>query len=230
MRSLGLTVLLFLYVSNLFGELDTLSLRKQFLQVQQLSLSADCNSAVALAKRLLSEGNDTAGFPIDITVGLQLALGDCELEEGHYSLAKRRYDQALQQLQEVPGSEDTPLLHAEVIHKLGNYHLETKEYGLAIPLLEKALEMRKTILGMWHPKIADSYVNLGICAQASGDFDQALDYHQQALTIRTDLIPEQLPKLAQCQNNIGLCYDDQQNFEASKRAYRAALAGYEKAY
>lgn len=230
MRLLCLTMLLLLNVSRLSGKLDSLTLREQFQQVQELSQSADCKTARNVVRRLLGEEANKAAFPIDIAIGLQLVLGDCALEEGHYDSAKSRYDQALQQLNKAPSSEAISLLHAEVIHKLGNYHLETKDYGLAVPLLEQALEQRKSFLGTWHPKIADSYVNLGICAQASGDFDQALDYHQQALAIRTDLIPEQLPKLAQCQNNIGLCYDDQQNFEASKRAYRAALKGYQKAY
>ena len=230
MRSLCLTVLLLFTVCSLFGKIDTLTLREQFLQVQELSQSADCKTAVIVARRLLSERPNDPDFPIDIAIGLQLVLGDCELEEGHYDSAKDSYEQALQEVQEATSSTDIQLLHAEIIHKLGNYHLETKDYGLAVPLLEQALEQRQSIVGLWHPKIADSYVNLGICAQASGDFDQALDYHQQALAIRTDLIPDQLPKLAQCQNNIGLCYDDQQNFEASKRAYRAALQGYQEAY
>ncbi|MBX2874307.1 MAG: CHAT domain-containing protein [Saprospiraceae bacterium] len=231
MRSVSLTIaILFLILTSLYGSLDTLQLRKQFQQVQQLSQAADCKAAMVMANRLLGEPSTASALPLDIAIGLQLILGDCELEQGNYSEAKGRYDQALQQLNVDPRAQDAPLLSAEITHKIGNYYLETKAYGLAIPLLEKALQARKDTLGLWHPKVADSYVNLGICAQASGDFDQALDYHQQALAIRTDLIPEQLPKLAQCHNNIGLCYDDQQNFEASKRAYRAALAGYQEAF
>lgn len=231
MRSLRLTtVLLLISISKLFGELDTLALRAQFQQVQQLSQAADCQAAIAMAEGLLKVAANDSKFPADIAIELRLALGDCELEQGHYLVAKSHYDLAKQQLEELEDSEQTSLLQAEIEHKIGNYHLETKEYGLAISLLEKALQVRQEILGLWHPKVADSYVNLGICAQASGDFDQALDYLQQALAIRADLIPEQLPKLAQCQNNIGLCYQDQQNFEASKRAYQAALQGYQRAF
>ncbi len=231
MRSICLTTaLLLLSISNLSGKLDTLTLREQFQQVQQLSQSADCQTAIVVAKRLLKMAESESNFPLDIAIGLQLSIGDCELEQGHYSLAKGHYDQALQLLQQERATERTSLLEAEITHKIGNYYLETKEYSLAVPLLEKALKERQERHGLWHPKIADSYVNLGICAQASGDYDQALDYHQQALAIRADLIPEELPKLAQCQNNIGLCYDDQQNFEASRRAYQAALRGYQQAF
>ena len=231
MRSSRLIIaLLLLSISSLYGKLDTLLLRAQFQQIQDLSQAADCLTATAMAKRMLGETSGKSALPIDIAIGLQLILGDCELEQGRYQLAKDWYDQALRRWEEEIKTVDFPLLQAEIIHKIGNYYLETKQYGLAVPLLEEALETREAELGSWHPKVADSYVNLGICAQASGDFDQALDYHQQALAIRSDLIPEQLPKLAQCHNNIGLCYDDQQNTEASKRAYRAALSGYQAAF
>lgn len=231
MRSLRLTILsLFLSISSLMGALDTLLLEEQFEEVQLLSQAADCQTASAIANRLLQEASSGAGLPLEMAIRLELILADCKLEQGQYQLAKRGYDQTLIKLNQASSLSDSILLRAEIVHKLGNYFLETKQYGLAVPLLEEALEERKSKLGAWHPAIADSYVNLGICAQASGDFDQALDFHQQALAIRSDLIPEQLPKLAQCHNNIGLCYEDQQNFEASKRAYRASLAGYQAAF
>lgn len=231
MRSLCLTLLsLFLGSSSLFAKLDTLLLQAQFEQLRLLSQAADCQTASRVANRLLAKDPPGSDLPIEMVIRLNLVLADCKLEQGQYESAKRGYDEALDRFNRTRILSDSFLLRAEIIHKLGNYFLEVKQYTLAIPLLEEALAERKKNLGSWHPAIADSYVNLGICAQASGDFDQALDYHQQALAIRSDLIPEQLPKLAQCHNNIGLCYDDQQNFEASKRAYRASLAGYQAAF
>lgn len=231
MRSLCLCLLaLLFYNPSLLGKLDTLPLREQFEQVKLLSQSADCQTATAIANQLLKSGSSGTAMPADIAIGLELVLGDCELEQGQYQLAKNRYEQALERLNQNPKLADSILLRAEIIHKIGNYYLETKQYGMAIPILEEALQARKESLGSWHPAVADSYVNLGICAQASGDFDQALDFHQQALAIRLDLLPNELSKLAQCHNNIGLCYEDQQNFEASKRAYQAALLGYQTAF
>ncbi len=231
MRSLRLTILsLFLCISSLLGALDSLLIEEQFQEVQRLSQNADCQTATAIANRLLQEASSDSDLTLEMALRLELVLADCKLEQGQYQLAKLQYDQVLNKLHQAPSLSDSILLRAEIIHKIGNYFLETKEYGQAVPMLEQALEERKRKLGTWHPAIADSYVNLGICAQARGDFDQALDFHQQALAIRSDLIPEQLPKLAQCHNNIGLCYDDQQNFEASKRAYRASLAGYQTAF
>lgn len=228
MRSFSYTILISFFISaSLFGSRDTLLLRAQFNKLLLLSEEADCQRAAIEASQLLASLEEQSEAPIDIVLGLYHIRGDCALMKGQFEAAKQFFETAEELGATIPNLP--PLLAAEIIHKLGNFYLETKNYGLAIPMLEEALQKRKEAVGPWHVKIADSYVNLGICAEVSGDFDKALDYHQQALAIRSDLIPDQLPKIAQCQNNIGLCYDDQQNYEASKQAYKAALQTYETA-
>ena len=202
-------------------------LRAQFNKLLQLSEEAACQKAAQEASQLLADLGEKREAPIDIVLGLYHIRGDCALITGQFEAAQQFFETAQEFGATFP---DLPaLLAAEITHKLGNFYLETKNYSLAIPLLEQALQKRKEAVGPWHVKIADSYVNLGICAEVSGDFDKALDFHQQALAIRSDLIPDQLPKIAQCQNNIGLCYDDQQNYEGSKQAYKAALEAYQTA-
>jgi len=228
MRFFRYTVLIsFLVSTSLFGSQDTLLLRAQFNKLLLLSEEADCQQAAKEASQLLASLEETREVPRDIVLGLYHIRGDCALLKGQFEAAQQFFESAKDFGATIP--DLPPLLAAEIIHKLGNFYMETKNYSLAIPMLEEALQKRKEAVGPWHVKIADSYVNLGICAEVSGDFDKALDYHQQALAIRSDLIPDQLPKIAQCLNNIGLCYDDQQNYEASKQAYKAALQAYQTA-
>lgn len=224
-----LSFLLILFMTcSAFGAIDTLVLRRQYNSLQSLAESGQCHQLQRKSRELLSQLEGTANPSLDILIGLYHQLGDCALDKGQYQDAKQAYlsaDSLGKRMADTP-----PLLVAESQHKLGNFYLETKQYSLALPLLERALNGRKDVLGPWHPKIADSYVNLGICAHANGDFEKALDYHQQALAMRSDLQPDELPKLAQCHNNIGLCYEDQQNFASGKRAYHAALLAYQSAY
>lgn len=229
MRSFILSFLLILtIVCSTDGALDTFELRRQYINLQALGKNGQCQQLEQQSSRLLLQLENVAVVPLDILIGIQHQVGDCALDKGQFEKAKRYYERADSLGKQAP--EVSPLLLAETKHKLGNFYLETKQFALALPLLEAALQQRKNLLGPWHPKIADSYVNLGICAHAAGDFETALGYHQQALAIRADQIPGELPKIAQCQNNIGLCYDDQQNLEASKRAYQKALEAYQTAY
>ena len=147
-------------------------------------------------------------------------IGDCALEQGHFSEALQWYQQSEKLL--VKKDSTYLELYIETLNKIGYYYLETKAYDEAFPVLQRALELAKKHLQAYHLKIAHIYNNLGNGMMAVGELNQAVDFHDQALSIRSYLLTSPHPEIAQSYNNRGSCW-------RNKGQYNLALADYNRA-
>ena len=78
--------------------------------------------------------------------------------------------------------------------------------GMAPSVCEKALTIRKKILGEDHADVATSYSNLALVYNRLGQYNQAKDLHEKALTIRKKIFGEDHANLASSYNNLALVY------------------------
>jgi tetratricopeptide (TPR) repeat protein len=83
------------------------------------------------------------------------------------------------------------------------------QHGNALPLYQKALEIRRKVLGEEHPDTASSYNNLASCLNAQGQHGKALPLLEKALLIRRQVLGEEHPDTAASCNNVAFCLNDQ---------------------
>jgi tetratricopeptide (TPR) repeat protein len=74
----------------------------------------------------------------------------------------------------------------------------------ARPYYEKALEIRRNVLGEEHPDTALSLNNLGALLQAMGDYDGARPYYEKALEINRKVLGEEHPNTTIFKENLGI--------------------------
>jgi tetratricopeptide (TPR) repeat protein len=117
---------------------------------------------------------------------------------------------------------------AEFSNTLG-FHLDSiGDFQAARPYYEKALEIRKKVLGEEHPDTAHSLNNMGALLDSMGELPAARPYYEKALEINKKVLGEEHPDTAQSLNNMAmLCFDEDKIKEAAGYM-RKALAIYRK--
>jgi hypothetical protein len=99
--------------------------------------------------------------------------------------------------------------------------------GEALPLYEKALQIRRQVLGELHPHTAASYNNVAGCLKDQGKPGEALPLSEKALQIRRKMLGELHPLTASSYNNVASCLNDQGEIEKAVGAWQAALAAHD---
>jgi tetratricopeptide (TPR) repeat protein len=153
-----------------------------------------------------------------------MILGDCDFEEHHYLQAQHSYQKAVDLLDSPTHMHS--LYRADALNKLGNYWREIKDFQLATPLFNEALEIRKSVLGESALLVSDIYNNLGINYLYLGDFQKAMDLQLEALRIRLLHLTEPHDLLGQTYNNLGQCFQDAGDLDFALQAYQKSLENY----
>jgi tetratricopeptide (TPR) repeat protein len=96
------------------------------------------------------------------------------------------------------------------------------KYEEALPLFQKALEIRLGQLGERHPSVAASYNNLAYLYESMRRYKEALPLSQKALEISLEQLGERHPDVATTYNNLAALY-------SSMGRYEEAIAHYQKA-
>jgi CHAT domain-containing protein/tetratricopeptide (TPR) repeat protein len=94
----------------------------------------------------------------------------------------------------------------------------------ALPLAQKALEMRKQVLGERHPDFATSLNRLAVLYHAQGEYAKAEPLYRQALEIYRQVLGERHPYFARSLNNLGALYYAQGEYAQAELLYCRALA------
>jgi len=98
--------------------------------------------------------------------------------------------------------KDQPVVDAALRQSLGLLYLELGSYDAAKPLLERALETRRRVLGEEHPDTLTSIGNFGILIWRQGHLVEAMPYLQEELENRRRLIGEDDPSTLTAVNNM----------------------------
>ena len=113
---------------------------------------------------------------------------------------------------------------ADVFHSMGAYLQERGQYALADPLLQKALELRQTLLSGDHEDIAASLDRAARSHQLQGRYGEAEPLYQDALAMMKALLGEEHPDVATSLNNLALLYRHQGRYGEAEPLYQDALA------
>nr|WP_051158525.1 FxSxx-COOH system tetratricopeptide repeat protein [Nodosilinea nodulosa] len=113
---------------------------------------------------------------------------------------------------------------ADVFHAMGAYLLERGQYPLAEPLLQKALDLRRNLLGDEHEDIAASLDRAARTHELQGCYGEAEPLYQDALAMKKRLLGDEHPDVATSLNNLALLYKDQGRYGEAEPLYQDALA------
>ncbi|MBQ7694404.1 MAG: tetratricopeptide repeat protein [Lentisphaeria bacterium] len=122
----------------------------------------------------------------------------------------------------TPALQD-PQKTAAACLSYGEFLYDSACYDKALKYLEKALEIRRQVLGENHPDTATCYNNIGSAWWSKGDCDKALEYYGKALKILRQVLGEKHPDTATCYNNIGSAWHGKGDYDKALIYYGKAL-------
>jgi CHAT domain-containing protein len=102
------------------------------------------------------------------------------------------------------------------------------KYDEALPLVERALEIRGKVLGTEHPEVAQTLNNLAGIYKDKGDFAKAEPLFLRALTIWEKSLGPEHPHVATALNNLANTYHSKGDYAKAEPLYQRALAIREK--
>lgn len=101
------------------------------------------------------------------------------------------------------------------------------KYAEAVPLVERALELREAALGARHPEVAGCLTLLGELHILRGDLEGAERLFLRALGIREEALGKKHPNVAVTLNSLASLYMDQGLYVRAEPLYERALKVFE---
>jgi CHAT domain-containing protein/Tfp pilus assembly protein PilF len=98
------------------------------------------------------------------------------------------------------------------------------KYDEALPIIERALEIRERVLGPDHPDLAACLNSLGILYKNKGDLVKAEALYQRALAIREKTMGSEHPGVAAVLNNLAIVYRDRGEIAKAEELHQRALS------
>jgi tetratricopeptide (TPR) repeat protein len=117
---------------------------------------------------------------------------------------------------------------ARLLDRAGGYLGGRGDYAGAQILLERALEIRETLVGREHLVTSESLSHLGNLLQEKGDLPRARHLHERALAIREKARGSEDRVTAESLNNLAVVLNRQGDFAAARQLCERALAIREK--
>jgi CHAT domain-containing protein/tetratricopeptide (TPR) repeat protein len=93
----------------------------------------------------------------------------------------------------------------------------------ALPLAEKALALRRKMLGEMHPHTAESWFNLGAQYASLQQFEKAEECYRKALEIHEVVLGKKHPAYAASLNNLAYLYQEMGEYARALPLYKEAL-------
>jgi CHAT domain-containing protein/Tfp pilus assembly protein PilF len=124
----------------------------------------------------------------------------------------------------LDGEQRKQLAEAERLHRQSVALYEKGRSREAVPLAERALALRKQVLGDKHPAYATSLNNLAALYWAMGDYAKAEPLCRQASAICKQALGDKHPDYATSLNNLAALYDSMGDHAQAEPLYRQALA------
>ena len=172
------------FFKKLEEKIDNLSLEQKVMKCEEMFCLyikfGDSEKCIYFAELCLKLNSRLKG-EINYTTALwNFYLGCFSQEENHYESAVKHYKKAYEILFEA--DEAFSLLTADIFNNISLIFREQRKYTLAFKLLDKALKIRKNILGRNSTDYADSLNNLGSIYQLF-NLRKALECYEQAYLI-----------------------------------------------
>jgi tetratricopeptide (TPR) repeat protein len=131
----------------------------------------------------------------------------------------------------IPLPEGTEGPATELLHKLASFRLHAlAAYAEARLLCERALAIRKKVLGPEHPHVAGSLNALGFAIEREGHFVAARPFYERALAINEKVLGPEHPLTAMNIHNLARLLSQQGDFAKARLLQERAVGLAEKVW
>jgi serine/threonine protein kinase/tetratricopeptide (TPR) repeat protein len=173
------------------------------------------------AEKIARDEAETAQQVSDFLVDL-FRVSDPSEAQGNTITAREVLDKGAGRIEEE--LEGQPKIQARLMDTIGMVYNNLGLYDQATSLLERALEIRRSVLGNEHLEVSDSLHSLGILIYSKGDFPTAERMFREALFVRRKLLGDEHLDIAGLLNDLAMAVMAQGEFEESEPMYRESLA------
>lgn len=144
---------------------------------------------------------------------------------GNYGEAEQLYRQVIGQYEQQAQASGQPSANLGIaLDNLANLYRVQGNYGEAIALNQRALDILTATLGPQHPTLATSWNNLAALYKAQGNLEQATTALEQSLGILEQTLGENHPNLGIILDNLASVYADRGLYAEAETQGRRALA------
>ena len=119
--------------------------------------------------------------------------------------------------------EDATEETANLYHFLGYGYDELADYSQSLVWYEKALAIRKKVLGKEHPSTATTYNNMAGVYRNQGQYNKALEYYGKDLAISEKVLGKEHPNTATTYNNMAEVYRAQGQYNKALEYHKKSL-------
>ena len=113
--------------------------------------------------------------------------------------------------------------HESLLNDYEHFLRDYAFYDKAMAVNLRLLSLRKSFLGLEHPNVAWSYINIGAVYYHQGNDSKAKDYYFKALDIFKQKLGTEHPSTATAYNNIGITYEDLDDYPKALEYHFIAL-------
>lgn len=174
------------------------------------------NRAESDARKEAETATRVSGFMTDL-----FAVSDPGESRGNTITAREILDEGARKIGRDLVNE--PEVQADLMATMGRVYGKLGLFDEAEPLLTKALESRRRILGNHHPDTLRSIHDLGHLLSSWGKFETAEVYLKEALERRRRVLGDDHPDTLQTMNQLGSTLQDQLKFDVAEPYLREAL-------
>jgi serine/threonine-protein kinase len=172
------------------------------------------------ASRIAKErdrANQVTGFLVNL-----FEVSNPSESKGNSVTARELLDGSVQKIQK--DLQNQPEVQASLLDTAGRVYGNLGLYKTAIPILEKALEIRKKALGEENPEVASAMNNLAEALFSAGKYDEAEPLARKALAMRRKLLGNEHPDVANSLSNLGGGLHVTGKYQEAESVFREALA------
>jgi len=124
----------------------------------------------------------------------------------------------------LQGLNEEPELKAELMDTMARVYSSLGLYDDARELFEKALAIRRRVLGDGDVLVTETFYGLAGAHRALGDYDTAERLLHEALAIQRKNHAEDDPEYLKGLNNLALLYEDRKEYDRAEQLHRKILA------
>ncbi|MEM9596027.1 MAG: serine/threonine-protein kinase [Acidobacteriota bacterium] len=147
------------------------------------------------------------------------SLAKHDTERGSSITAKDLLERGDAEVSKLPREPNT----AQLMSKLAQLYRDLGLSGEAVPLLEKALDIRTESMESPHPEIAANLAALAIALAGEGNFQRAETFFERAYRMRRELYGDAHALVADSLNNLALVNHDLGHYSTARRYYQESL-------
>ena len=195
-----------------------------------------CDIYLDLADTYIQDGRyQAANHSIGQTQEIARRLNDCrrlahcidrqgkiKKLQGYHQQALNDFKKSLAMKLEFHGG-DRNLDVAYSYNCIGIIHDDQMNYTQAQAMYEKALNIRRELLGDYHPDVAQCYWNLGLINRYQDKFSESIQMFHKALNIKLDIFGQHID-VAYCYCNIAMIHHHQHQYDLALNYYQKELA------